>query len=90
MHFINSVAEWLSGIVAKIKTPLRHLATLPLKFYKYFISPLLPMACRFTPSCSDYAMEAIQKYGVLKGSWLGLKRIIRCNPWGGHGSDPLI
>lgn len=69
---------------------IARLSILPLRFYKYFLSPLLPMACRFTPSCSDYAMQAIQKYGVLKGSWLGLKRILRCNPWGGHGNDPVL
>jgi hypothetical protein len=74
----------------KNKTRLSRISLLPLRFYKYFISPLLPMACRFTPSCSDYAIAAIQKYGVLKGSWLGFKRILRCNPWGGSGNDPVI
>jgi uncharacterized protein len=59
------------------------------KFYQYAIRPLLPNACRFTPSCSQYSIEAINKYGAFKGSWLGLKRILRCHPWGGHGYDPL-
>ncbi|MBA3664804.1 MAG: membrane protein insertion efficiency factor YidD [Bacteroidetes bacterium] len=59
------------------------------KFYQYLIRPLLPNACRFTPSCSEYAVEAINKYGGLKGSWLGLKRILRCHPWGGDGFDPV-
>jgi len=59
------------------------------KFYQYSIRPLLPNACRYTPSCSEYSIEAINKYGALKGSWLGLKRIMRCHPWGGHGYDPV-
>jgi len=59
------------------------------KFYKYFISPLLPSACRYTPTCSDYAIEAIRKHGVIKGVWLGVKRLLRCNPFGGRGYDPV-
>jgi putative membrane protein insertion efficiency factor len=59
------------------------------KFYQAAIRPLLPNACRFTPSCSEYTIEAVNKYGTLKGSWLGLKRILRCHPWGGHGYDPV-
>jgi len=60
-----------------------------IKAYKYAISPMLPMSCRYTPTCSSYAEEAIRKYGVLKGVWLGIKRISRCHPWGGHGYDPV-
>jgi hypothetical protein len=59
------------------------------KFYQYCIRPLLPNACRYTPSCSEYSIEAIKKYGALKGSWLGMKRISRCHPWGKHGYDPV-
>ena len=59
------------------------------KFYQYCIRPLLPNACRFTPSCSQYSIEAINKYGAFKGSWIGLKRISRCHPWGGQGYDPV-
>lgn len=59
------------------------------KFYKYSISPLLPAACRYTPTCSQYAIDAINKYGAFKGSWIGLKRILRCHPWGGCGYDPV-
>jgi uncharacterized protein len=59
------------------------------KFYQYCIRPLLPNACRYTPSCSQYAEQAIHKYGAFKGLWLGLKRILRCHPWGGHGYDPV-
>lgn len=60
-----------------------------IRFYQRHISPLTPPACRFTPTCSQYTLEAIQKYGALKGCWLGLKRICRCHPWGGSGYDPV-
>lgn len=61
------------------------------KFYRYFISPMLPVRCRFMPTCSEYAIEALQKYGVFKGSWLALKRILRCHPFSScHGYDPLL
>ena len=60
------------------------------KIYQFVISPLLPIACRYTPTCSNYMIEALNKYGLLKGGWLGLKRILRCHPWGGHGHDPLV
>lgn len=60
-----------------------------IRFYQTCISPLTPPACRYTPTCSQYAIEAIQKYGPLKGGWLALKRILRCNPWGGSGYDPV-
>lgn len=60
-----------------------------IRFYQHHISPLTPPACRFTPTCSQYTYEAIQKYGAIKGCWLGLKRICRCHPWGGSGYDPV-
>ncbi|MBL0052344.1 MAG: membrane protein insertion efficiency factor YidD [Bacteroidetes bacterium] len=60
-----------------------------IKFYKYSISPLLPASCRYMPTCSEYGMEAIRKYGALKGGWLTLKRFASCNPWGGSGFDPV-
>ncbi|MBL6622318.1 MAG: membrane protein insertion efficiency factor YidD [Alphaproteobacteria bacterium] len=58
-------------------------------FYRLFLSPLLGVNCRFQPSCSDYAREAISRHGPLKGSWLGLRRIGRCHPFGGSGYDPV-
>lgn len=60
-----------------------------IKFYQVCISPLKPATCRFTPTCSQYAVEAFKKYGPLKGFWLSTKRILRCHPWGGHGYDPV-
>ena len=68
---------------------MRSIANALIRAYKLGISPFIPMACRFTPTCSEYAQEAILKYGVIKGGYLGLKRILRCHPWGGHGHDPL-
>lgn len=59
------------------------------RIYQYVISPLLPGSCRFTPSCSDYGLQALRKHGAFRGGWLTLKRIVTCNPWGGHGHDPV-
>ena len=60
-----------------------------IKVYQYVISPLLPNACRYTPTCSQYGIEALQKYGPIKGGFLTIKRFLSCNPWGGHGHHPL-
>ncbi|WP_121172131.1 membrane protein insertion efficiency factor YidD [Kushneria sinocarnis] len=60
-----------------------------LRLYQYGISPLLGPRCRFWPSCSQYAIEALQTHGVLRGSWLALRRIIRCHPWHPGGFDPV-
>ncbi|MEQ9424458.1 MAG: membrane protein insertion efficiency factor YidD [Cyclobacteriaceae bacterium] len=62
---------------------------LPILFYKYSISPLIPPSCRYAPTCSTYAVEAILKHGIFKGTWLGIKRISKCHPWGGQGYDPV-
>ena len=59
------------------------------KTYKYALSPFLPNACRYTPTCSQYAEEAIRKYGPIKGIWLAAKRLSKCHPWGGSGYDPV-
>ena len=66
-----------------------YLATFLIKAYRYAISPILPPSCRFYPSCSEYALEALGKYGFLKGSWLALKRIARCHPLSAGGHDPV-
>lgn len=61
-----------------------------IKVYKYSISPLLgDSKCRYQPSCSTYAIEALQKHGLFKGGYLAIKRILSCHPWGGHGYDPV-
>lgn len=59
------------------------------KFYQIVISPFFPSSCRFTPTCSAYSIEALKKYGFVKGLWLTIKRLLRCHPWGGHGFDPV-
>lgn len=62
---------------------------IPIYFYRSFISPILPPACRYTPTCSQYAIEALKKHGPIKGLWLTVKRLSRCHPWGGSGYDPV-
>ncbi|MBB1149877.1 MULTISPECIES: membrane protein insertion efficiency factor YidD [unclassified Myroides] len=59
------------------------------RFYQGGISPFFPPTCRYTPTCSHYTVEALQKHGLLKGGWLAVKRILRCGPWGGKGYDPV-
>lgn len=61
----------------------------PIRFYQLCISPHTPPSCRFTPTCSNYAIEAIRKHGPIKGTALAAWRILRCNPWGGSGYDPV-
>lgn len=68
---------------------MKFVAVFLLRAYKYAISPLLPPVCRFTPTCSEYAAEAIAKYGFLKGSVLGVKRLSRCHPFSEGGYDPV-
>ncbi len=60
-----------------------------IRFYQKGVSPLTPPTCRFTPSCSGYAAEAIKNHGAARGGWLSFRRILRCNPFGGHGYDPV-
>ncbi len=68
---------------------MKKLALLLIRFYQKFISPLKPPTCRFYPSCSEYTYQAIARYGLLKGGWLGLKRLSRCHPWNPGGYDPV-
>jgi uncharacterized protein len=68
---------------------MRKFAIGPIKMYRRFVSPMLPPSCRYWPSCSEYALQAIQKHGVLKGGLLGAWRVIRCNPWSKGGIDPV-
>ena len=60
------------------------------RFYQTAISPFTPASCRFEPTCSTYMLQALQKHGLLYGGFLGLKRIVSCNPWGGSGYDPVV
>ena len=70
-----------------------YIASLPfialIRLYQVLISPILGPKCRFTPSCSNYSLQAFAKYGLFKGFWLTVKRIAKCHPWGGHGYDPV-
>ena len=68
---------------------LKKLFIFPIKLYQVSISPLLGAHCRHLPSCSQYAIEAIQEWGAIKGAWIGAKRIARCHPWGTSGYDPV-
>ncbi|MGP1480266.1 MAG: membrane protein insertion efficiency factor YidD [Hoylesella enoeca] len=68
---------------------LTRLLLVPILFYRQFISPFTPPSCRFTPTCSEYARQALIKYGPIKGLALSVWRILRCNPWGGSGYDPV-
>lgn len=68
---------------------VRRMLILAIRGYKRFISPALPPACRYLPTCSVYALEAIERHGSAKGVWLGAKRVCRCHPWGGSGYDPV-
>jgi hypothetical protein len=72
-------------------TNIAKLVTLQLlQAYKRSISPMLPAACRYVPTCSEYAMEAVERYGALRGEWMALARILRCHPFAGYGYDPVV
>jgi putative membrane protein insertion efficiency factor len=68
---------------------IKKIFILPIKLYQWFISPLIGQNCRHEPTCSNYAIEAIKEWGVLKGVFLGVKRLSKCHPWGTHGYDPV-
>ena len=69
---------------------MKTVAVVAIRLYQQAISPYLPGVCRYQPSCSQYTADAITRYGVAKGIWLGLRRISRCTPVGGHGHDPVV
>lgn len=77
------------GRVANLKDVPRTVALVLVRFYRSYVSPLFPPTCRYVPTCSEYAMIALQKYGFIKGSWLATKRICRCHPWHPGGYDPV-
>ena len=70
-------------------SPFAHIVALPVRGYRLFISPWLGTHCRYNPTCSAYALQALQKHGAVKGSWLAAKRIARCHPWGASGVDDV-
>ena len=72
-----------------ILIPFNYLFIGLIKFYQYSLSPLFGPSCRYEPSCSNYGIEALKKYGIFKGGYLTIKRIASCHPWGGHGHDPV-
>lgn len=79
----------MKAFFSLLSSLLAFLLILPIRFYRMAISPLLPPSCRFTPTCSQYAIEAIRKHGPLKGFYLAVRRLLRCHPWGGCGYDPV-
>lgn len=72
-----------------MKRLLRNLAVLPIRLYQRFLSPLKPPTCRFHPTCSSYAIEAVQLHGILRGGWLAAWRVLRCQPFSRGGHDPV-
>lgn len=79
----------VNGLLHRLSRFIGWLLCLPIVFYQRCISPFTPPSCRFTPTCSEYARQAIIKHGPLRGTWLALRRILRCHPWGGSGYDPV-
>ena len=79
----------MKNLLSIFTKSLGWLLMLPIRFYRKFISPLTPPSCRFTPTCSEYAIEAITKHGPFKGTWLAIRRVLRCRPGGGSGYDPV-
>lgn len=75
--------------MSKLNNIIKAIFILPVKFYQKIISPLLPSVCRYKPSCSEYMIQAIETHGVIKGIYLGTKRILKCHPWGNSGYDPV-
>ena len=70
-------------------TPLARMVALPVRAYRLVLSPWIGHACRFQPTCSAYALEALDRHGALRGSWLAARRVARCHPWGSAGYDPV-
>jgi len=91
MSCLSSLTERINNffLVRWIRWLLITLLTVPIKIYQWIISPALPKTCRYHPSCSEYAVEALLIHGPVKGLIMGTKRILSCHPWGGHGHDPV-
>ena len=75
--------------MGSLSKALTWLLILPVRFYQLSISPMLPPSCRFTPTCSQYAIEALRRHGPVRGLWLAVRRLARCHPWGESGYDPV-
>jgi len=73
-----------------MRNPVQFVVLQILRIYKWAISPIFPPACRYVPTCSEYAMEAVERYGALRGSWLALVRLVRCHPFVKGGYDPVV
>jgi len=80
---------WFKALMTAPFKLLGWLMVLLIRGYQLMISPILPSACRYTPTCSQYGLEAIKKHGPFKGGYLTARRILRCHPWGGQGHDPV-
>ncbi|MBS1592807.1 MAG: membrane protein insertion efficiency factor YidD [Bacteroidetes bacterium] len=83
-HFV-----YLSSMLSAIGRFFSQILVYLIRGYQLLISPHLPRSCRYTPTCSQYGIQALQKHGPIKGSYLTIKRILSCHPWGGHGYDPV-
>jgi len=86
MKWLTNALRWLLNT---LRRGLVAILVLPIRLYQRLLSPLFPPRCRYTPTCSQYAVEALKKHGPLKGLWLAVYRIMRCNPFGGFGYDPV-
>lgn len=86
---MNAIINAIRKMCREVLRFIGWLLILPIRFYQKYLSPLKPPTCRFTPTCSQYAVEAIRKHGPFKGLALAVWRILRCNPWGGSGYDPV-
>lgn len=76
------------GVAARVRPVAVFAVLLPVRFYQACLRPVFPAVCRFYPSCSEYFVEAVHKYGPVKGSWKGVRRLCRCHPWHRGGYDP--
>ncbi|MBS2098826.1 membrane protein insertion efficiency factor YidD [Carboxylicivirga linearis] len=86
---MTSIKSFFNNVLKLLRDGIVALLIIPVKLYQWFLSPWLGASCRYTPTCSAYTIEALKKHGPIKGLWLSIKRIISCNPWGGHGHDPV-
>jgi putative membrane protein insertion efficiency factor len=91
MGNLSSLSEQVNNffLVKWVRWLVIFLLTIPIKIYQWIISPALPKTCRYHPTCSEYALEALRIHGPVKGLIMGTKRILSCHPWGGHGHDPV-